>query len=484
VKIAIVAAEIGPHAKAGGLADVVGALPQALKKAGADPCVIVPGYKALLAKYRAQEVSGDYSLDLADKTERFKILRAEIAPGVPLFMIDHPEFFRRDGIYGEKGADYPDNLRRFIFFGRAAAIAAASIHPDVIHSHDWHTAVAPIVMRADANLRESFAGTTSVFTIHNLAFQGIFEASDFPMLGIDWSWFSIDCLEFYGRVNLMKGAVVLSDGASTVSPTYAHEISHDPELGFGMEGVLRAKGERFVGILNGADYDEWDPAKDQFISTRFSPTRRNGKKACLYDLREELNLPHRLGTPVAGMVTRMTPQKGIDILAGALDEIMRSNVQLVMLASGDPKLEAFFKDAEQRYPENLRVVLSFDNRLAHRIQAGSDIFVMPSKFEPCGLTQMYALKYGTAPVVRSTGGLKDTVVDFDAASGKGNGFSFAAYEPAALAGTIGRAASTFRNPPQWQRLMDNCFKADFSWDRAAREYIDWFGRIRRDRAAA
>ena len=484
MKIAIIAAEIGPYAKVGGLADVIGALPQALSAVGAAPVVILPGYKALFDKLETETIADNLEAAIGNERERFRILRATGAGGVPLYLIDHPGFFHRGGIYGEKGRDYADNFRRFIFFGRAAAIAASMVHPDVIHAHDWHAAVAPILIRADAGLRERFATTTSIFTVHNLAFQGIFDAADFPMLGLDWAWYSIDSLEFYNKVNLMKGAVVLSDLASTVSPSYANEVSHDPDLGFGMDGVLRAKGDRFVGILNGADYDEWNPAKDQLIAKKYTPSRRAGKKACLYDLREELGLPHRLEVPVVGMVTRMTPQKGMDLLAEALDAVMALDLQLVMLASGDPRLESSFKEAEKRYSDRLRVVLSFDNHLAHRIQAGSDLFLMPSRFEPCGLTQMYALKYGTAPVVRATGGLKDTVIEFDAAGGGGNGFIFSDYTPEALVEALSRAVRVFRAPRQWQRLLHSCFEADFSWSRAAREYLGWFERIRRERAAA
>jgi starch synthase len=475
VKIAIVAAEMGPHAKAGGLADVIGALPQAFKQCDAAACVILPAYRVLLRHLNPQTVLENRELRIGDTRESFNVLQAEGNDGVPLYLIDHPGFFDREGIYGEGGKDYPDNVRRYIFFGRAAAIAAAElIQPDIVHAHDWHAAVAPIVMRADNGLRERFGHTSAVFTIHNLAFQGIFESADFPLLNIDWSWYSVQCLEFYGRVNLMKGAVVLSDGASTVSPTYAHEISHDADLGFAMDGVLRAKGSRFIGILNGADYSEWDPAHDKLIASRYTPARRGGKKLCNADLRENLNLPLRLDTPVIGMVTRMTPQKGVDLVASALDRIMAMDVQLVMLASGDPGLEAVFKNAESRYPDKLRVVLKFDNTMAHRIQAGSDMFLMPSRFEPCGLTQMYALKYGTAPIVRATGGLRDTVTEFDPESGNGCGFLFEEYTPEAMLAAIQRAVDTFGNAIEWRRLSGNCFKADFSWQRAAREYLQWF----------
>jgi len=482
VKIAIVAAEMGPLAKAGGLGDVMGALPQALLRAGAKPSVILPAYRALLGNKTTSVVSENLEVMLGADREAFRLLRADGPDGVPLYLIDHAGFFGREGIYGEHGRDYPDNTRRFIFFGRAAAAVAATLDPDILHVHDWHAAVTTIVARADRVLREKLARAASVFTIHNLAFQGLFETPDFPLLGLDWSWYSVNSLEFYGRVNLMKGAVVLADGVSTVSPSYAYETAHDPEIGFGLDGVLRDKGDRYRGILNGADYLEWDPAKDPLIGTRYTPARRAGKKACLYDLREELKLPHRIDTPVIGMVTRMTPQKGVDLVAQSLDRILDNDVQLVMLATGDPALERRFKEAARRYRDKLRMISGFDNALAHRIQAGSDMFLMPSRYEPCGLTQMYALKYGTAPIVRATGGLKDTITDFNPTNCVGNGFTFTDYNPDALVATVERAAAVFRQPGQWVRLMSNCFKAEFSWARAADEYIKWFeGLVREGR---
>jgi starch synthase len=477
VKIAIVAAEMGPHAKAGGLGDVMGALPQALLRAGAKPSVILPAYRALLGNKATSVVSENQEVTLGTDRETYRLLRADGPDGVPLYLIDHPGFFGREGIYGEQGSDYPDNTRRFIFFGRAAAAVAATLDPDILHVHDWHAALTTIVARADRVLRERLAKAVSVFTIHNLAFQGLFETRDFPLLGLDWSWYSVNSLEFYGRVNLMKGAIVLADGVSTVSPSYAYETAHDPEIGFGLDGVLRDKGDHYRGILNGADYHEWDPAQDPLIGTRYTQARRAGKKACLYDLREELKLPHQIDTPVIGMVTRMTPQKGVDLLAQALNRILDNDVQLVILATGDPTLERRFKEAARRYRDKLRMISGFDNALAHRIQAGSDMFLMPSRYEPCGLTQMYALKYGTAPIVRATGGLKDTVTDFNPTNCTGNGFTFTDYTADALVATVERAAAVFRQPGQWVRLMSNCFKAEFSWARAADEYFKWFDHL-------
>jgi starch synthase len=476
-KIAIVAAEIAPEAKAGGLADVIAALPRAMAGRGAEPCVILPGYRALLQRPDIRTIADDLSAPLGPDREPFRLLRTDEA-GIPLYLIDHPGFFARGGIYGEAGGDYPDNLRRYIFFGRAAAVVAGLLRPDVVHAHDWHAAALPIVMRADHAARARFAQTLAVFTIHNLAFQGIFPTIDYPLLGLDWSWYTIDYLEFHHQVNLMKGAIMFADGASTVSPSYAKEVASDPSLGFGLEGVLRAKGSRFVGILNGADYDEWNPSHDDLILRHFSPTRRIGKTRCRDALRHRLQLPARDDAPIIAMITRMTPQKGIDLVAEALDRIMSLGAQFVMLSGGDPAQERFFAEAETRYPDAFRLLVGFDNALAHQIQAGSDIFLMPSRFEPCGLTQMYALKYGTVPIVRATGGLRDTVKEFDPATGVGNGFVFDEYDADAMMAAVERAVTAFRDNTHWRRLLGNCFHANFSWDRAAREYLEWFERLR------
>ena len=484
MKIAIVAAEIAPWAKAGGLADVIGALPAALKQSGAEPAVILPGYRSVLEALKPAPMAENLSVPVGASHERFDLLRADTCDDVPLYLINHPGYFNRPGVYGERGADYPDNLHRYVTFGRAAAHTAARfIRPDVLHAHDWHAAAAPIVARADRALREALGSALTVFTMHNLAFQGIFDAADFGLLNIDRSYFSVECLEFWGRINLMKGAIVMADGASTVSPTYAREVSSDPELGFGLEGVLRQKGTRFVGILNGADYTEWDPAIDPMIAAKYTPAQRQGKAVCRRALRHLAGLLDRDDVPIFGMVTRMTPQKGIDLLSEALDAIMGLDVQLVMLASGDPALEKFFKSAEERFPGQLHVRLAFDNAFAHQIQAGSDIFLMPSRFEPCGLTQMYALKYGTAPLVRATGGLKDTVAEFDPHHGTGDGFMFTEYRAGAMVEAMARAWQLFADRTAWRRLMDNCFAADFSWTASARHYLRWFDDLRRARGA-
>jgi starch synthase len=484
LKVAIVAAEMTPYAKAGGLADVIGALPAALAEHGTQVSVILPGYRPALEILKAEGVAHGLTVSVGSDREEFGVLRAVGSGGVPIFLIENRKYFGRDGVYGEKGSDYSDNLARFVFFGRAAArVLGEHIKPDVIHAHDWHASVLPIVIRADPSLQPAFANTVSVFTIHNLAFQGIYPSADYDLLNLDPRWFSIDCLEFHGRMNLMKGAILLSDAATTVSPTYASEVTTGPELGFGLEGVLRACGERFCGILNGADYNEWNPTTDAFIAARYSSSDYSrGKAAGLRDLRKLADFPLVDPRPLVGMVTRMTPQKGFDLLLEALDAIMAVDLQLLILGSGDSATEKRFKEAEQHHRDKLRVIIGFDNAVAHKIQAGCDMFLMPSRFEPCGLTQMYALKYGTAPVVRATGGLADTVREFDPRAGTGNGFVFGRYEPEALVGALARAVGVFKRPEKWRRLLQNCFEADFSWTQAAANYLELFGRLRRSRA--
>lgn len=484
MKVAIVAAEISPWAKEGGLGDVIGALPRALKKIGAAPVLVLPGYRSLLQQFKTTTVNVA-DIQFGHGTEPFSILRAEGPEGIPIYLVAHEGFFDRPGIYSERGKVYPDNLMRYIFFGRAAAaVCADHIRPDLLHAHDWHAAAATIVARADEKIHAKLRDTLSVFTIHNLAFQGVFDPVDYPLLGIEWTYYTVNGLEFFDHVNLMKGAIVMSDAAGTVSPTYAAEATSDPDYGFGLEGVLRNKGAHFRGILNGADYLEWNPAGDKLIAATYTPARLEGKSTCKSDLLKTVKLKPIEGAPLVGMVSRMTSQKGFDLIRDAFDRIMQLNLQIVMLADGDASFEAYFRDAQKRFPDKFRTVGEFDNVLAHKVQAGSDAFLMPSRFEPCGLTQMYAMKYGNPPVARATGGLRDTVSDFDAKSGKGNGFVFEPYRSEALIGALTRMTAVFRNREQWRKLRANCFAADFSWEKSARTYMEWFEELHRERRAA
>ena len=479
----MVAAEMAPYAKAGGLADVIGALPVELAGCGARVCVVLPGYKAALAALPSVAIGEEHTVMVGAQPERFTVHSAIGPGGIPLFFIVHPGYFEREGIYGENGRDYPDAVARYVFFCRAAAqLMREFIKPDLVHAHDWHTAVLPILMRADHALRGDFSRVASLFTIHNLAFQGICPADQFRLLNLDPSYMSIRYLEFYGQVNLMKGAIVLADGVSTVSPTYARQVSSDPSYGFGLEGVLHARGSRFVGILNGADYAEWNPATDQHIAARYTPENPAGKAECRRALRMRTGLPLESGRALVGMVSRMTAQKGFDLLVRSLNELLGLDIELVILGNGEPEFEAALRRAEHENPHRLRVSTAFDNALAHQIQAGCDMFLMPSRFEPCGLTQMYALKYGTAPVVRATGGLADTVAEFDPASGSGNGFVFERYESGELIGALRRALAVFSDRGAWSRLMANCFAADFSWSVAASRYMELYRSLVEGRA--
>jgi starch synthase len=483
MKVAVVAAEMAPYAKAGGLADVIGALPAELAPYGARTCVVMPGYKSALAALPTETIGDEYSVMVGRQRERFRVRTGVGTGGVPIFFIVHDGYFGREGIYGEDGRDYPDAIYRYVFFGRAVAqMLGDFIKPDAVHAHDWHTAVLPILMRVDPALRARFERTASLFTIHNMAFQGLCDASQFPLLNIARAYMSVEYLEFYGRVNLMKGAVILADGVSTVSPTYAREVSSDPAFGFGLEGVLRAKGPRFVGILNGADYNEWNPATDQRIAARYTPEEPGGKALCARALRQRTGLAAQPNRALAGMVSRMTAQKGFDLLAQALEQLMALDIDLVVLGNGEPQFEAGMRAAQQAYPDRIAVSTAFDNDLAHQIQAGCDMFLMPSRFEPCGLTQMYALKYGTAPVVRATGGLADTVAEFDPATGSGNGFAFERHEAAELIAAMRRALRVFGDRAAWRRLMPNCFAADFSWSAAAARYMEFYRQLIADRA--
>ena len=368
MKIAIVAAEISPWAKAGGLADVIGAFPVALKKLGAER-LILPGYRSLLRQLKTTTIAEVAENHFGHGVESFSLLQAEGPAGIPMYLIGHDGFFNREGIYAERAKPYYDNVMRYIFFGRAAAAVAANyIRPDVLHAHDWHAATATIMMEADPDIRTKLRDAVSVYTIHNLAYQGVFDPVDYSLLGIDWSYYTVDGLEFFNHVNLMKGAILMSDAVSTVSPTYAAEALSDPDFGFGLEGVLQAKGAYFRGILNGADYSEWNPATDSLIAAKYSPDNLDGKKACKGELLKKIKLAPREGAPLIGMVSRMTSQKGFDLLRDAFDRAMQMNLQIVMLANGDTAFEAYFREAQGRYPDKFRIVDEFDNGLATRFR--------------------------------------------------------------------------------------------------------------------
>lgn len=480
MRILYAASEVAPYAKTGGLADVAGALPGALARLGHEVKVVMPRYAIVNGKRRGLESRGDLTVRLAGKDYPFTLWAGprSAAPGRPddpveALFLSNDRLFDRPELYQEKGLDYPDNMERFAAFSRAVLEIPKRLNwfPDVIHGNDWQTALIFAYRRfffsADPFLRK--AGT--LFTIHNLGYQGLAPGLDFPKLGLPPKFFTPETLEYYGKVNVLKAGLVFAGILNTVSLTYSREIQL-PGFGCGLEGVLRTRRADLFGIINGVDYQQWDPAHDTYLSQPYNARSLKGKRVCKEALQKECRLPVK-DVALIGMITRLTPQKGVDLLIEALDELMRLNLQLVILGAGDPDIQQKLKQAMRLHPEKLSVQLAFDEALAHRIEAGSDLFLMPSRYEPCGLNQMYSLRYGTIPLVRKTGGLADTVVDATPSNleeGKADGFVFEPASSHELLTTVRLALKLFREKDLWYRMMRTGMAADFSWDRSAKEY--------------
>jgi starch synthase len=475
----MVASEVHPFAKTGGLADVAGALPQALGRLGHRVDVVMPRYRGITAGSPGGRlmVSLGGDVHLADWST--------LADGpVRTVFVHQPDYFERDFLYGAASRDYPDNPERFAFLSQAALAWAASTGDrfDVVHAHDWQAGlVALLVERAVAwpgGVRPS-----TVFTIHNLAYQGVFDASWLPRLGLPWDLLHVAALEYWNRISFLKGGIVFSDVVTTVSPRYAMEIQ-TPELGFGFDGILRSRTADLVGILNGIDYDRWDPERDLNLPVPFSASKMAGKAAAKRRVLEAFGLPRTPDArrrPLVAMISRMVEQKGFDLLdqvAGALPALGAS---FVLLGSGEPRYERQWRDLAAQHPSRIGVRIGFDDALAHLMEGGADLFLMPSKFEPCGLNQMYSLRYGTVPVVHATGGLADTVRDVDGPSGRGTGFTFTEYSPVALLSTLGRALALFENKPAWRRVQKAGMREDFSWDASATRYVGVYERAMQKR---
>jgi starch synthase len=466
VNVLFAIAEAAPLAKTGGLADVGGALPAALRRKGLDVRVMMPLYRGIPREglrpvARASAEIGGARLDGS-------IWLGAFPNGTPVYLVDCAPLFDRAGLYGEAGRDYDDNLARFAFFCQAAfALIRDGWTPDVVHAHDWHAALLP------AYLRMRGSRLPTLFTIHNLAHQGLFPADQFPLTGLPPEAFTSEGVEFFGRLNVLKAGLVSSHVLSTVSETYAREIQTD-EFGLGLQGLLRARSADLFGVLNGVDYSEWDPRTDERIPARYGPEELSGKAVCKAALQQELGLPVDPQAPVIGAIARLVPQKGVDLIASGLDAITSMGAQVVVLGTGDPACEAALRAAQARLPGRVRVLIGFDERLAHHIEAGADIFLMPSRFEPSGLNQLYSLRYGTVPVVRRTGGLADSIIDVNPETlylGRANGFAFDPYTTEALVATVGRAIAAYRDPGLWRWLQSVGMRADFSWDRAAEKYV-------------
>lgn len=476
--VVMAASEAVPFAKTGGLADVVGALPGALRRLGVEVSIILPAYQSISQDgFSLRRTDWHLQVPVSERTVTAGVLESRTAEGVPVYLIEADAYFARAALYGTPAGDYPDNAERFAFFGRAIPALVARLGAvDVLHCHDWQTALAPLFLRLDPARHPGLENVRTVLTVHNLGYQGLFWHLDWHLLNLDWRYFSPDCLEFYGKINYLKGGIVSADAVTTVSPTYAGEIQ-TPEFGCGLEGVLVARRHVLTGILNGVDYAEWSPESDRHIVRHYSAEDLAGKAACKADLQAAVGLPVRAKEPLIGIVSRLAAQKGFDLLSEIAPALMQKPLQMVVLGSGDAAYQELLTSLAQRHKERLAVRIAFDNSLAHKIEAGSDMFLMPSHYEPCGLNQIYSLRYGTIPVVRSTGGLADTITDFDAATGNGTGFQFAPYTSEALMTCIERALDTYRNAKAWGQLIRNAMRADFSWEQSARTYADLYQRL-------
>src|SRR5438270_8628438 len=484
MRITFAASECVPYSKTGGLADVVGALPQALAALGHDVNVFLPRYKQTKLP-QARMALASVTVPFDDHYRFCTVLEGPANNGVKFYFIDYPQFFDRDALYGTPSGDYPDNAERFSLYSRAVIEASKVVGPpDVFHCHDWQSALIPVMLRTFYAEDPAFENLATVFTIHNMGYQGLFPAEILPLLMLPWDLFTISKMEFFGQVNFLKGALVFSDYVTTVSRKYSQEIQ-TTEYGFGLEGVLRNRAATVTGILNGVDYDEWSPQTDKFTAAKYSPQDLSGKAKCKQDLLAAFGVKTAdPKLPVIGIVSRFAAQKGFDLISQVADRLAREEMIVVALGAGDKTYEEMFLRLNKQFPNKIAVKVAYDNAIAHKIEAGSDMFLMPSRYEPCGLNQIYSLKYGTVPIVRATGGLDDTIEPWDARTGKGTGFKFTEYTGEALLATIKQALLAYRDQASWQILMRNGMNKDFSWGASAREYGKIYDRVRQIRGVA
>jgi starch synthase len=474
MKTLFVSPEVVPFAKTGGLADVSGALPNDLKQCGCDVRVITPFYRmALKSETKISLLIDKIKVPVGNKIYAGEIWQGWLKSSVPVYLIKCDEFFDRDRLYGSDRGDYPDNAERFIFFCRIVLETCLKLgfSPDIVHCNDWQTGLIPAYMKSLYEDAPFFSGTATLFTLHNAAYQGLFARDKFSLTGLPERFFNINGLEYWGKMSLLKSALVCSDVINTVSKRYSLEIQTE-EYGCGMEGIFSSRKEDLYGILNGVDYDEWNPSRDKFIASHYSIKSIGRKRVCKKDLIIEYRLnPDMMDRPLAGCVSRLTDQKGFDLLAEVMDDLMKLGIGFVLLGTGERKYHRLFTSMGKKYRGRAGVQIAYDDRTAHKIEAGCDMFIMPSRYEPCGLNQVYSLRYGTVPVVRATGGLDDTILDYDMKTGSGNGFKFQPYSAAELLKTVQRALAVYEDKKQWKKLMINCMSGDFSWEKSARKYI-------------
>jgi starch synthase len=465
----MVASEATPFCKTGGLADVIGSLPAALKRKGEDVAVVLPAYRINSYPGPVREVFRNltiplgpgYMVDIYETVER----------DVPFYFIHCPPLYDRDGIYNTNGVDYPDNHIRFAVLSMAAlSVARYLFRPDILHCHDWQAALVPVYVNQFFPSDPTFLGVKTLFTIHNLGYQGTFPPTVMPSIGLHPGLFNPDQMEFYGLLNFMKGGIFFADAVSTVSPRYAHEIQ-TKEYGFGLENFLRMRSNKITGILNGVDYSEWNPETDPNLVRNYSVDDLSGKGDCKRFLQAEAGLPELPDRPLIGIISRFASQKGFDLVEEISFHLAAQDLSLVILGSGDSHFEWFFPALSQMHPDKVGVRIGYDEGFSHRIEAGADMFLMPSRYEPCGLNQIFSLRYGTVPIVRATGGLDDTIDE-------GTGFKFWAYSGGELLGAVQEALTVYRDRAAWLAMMKRGMRKDFSWSASAAEYVNLYRRLR------
>lgn len=478
--------EAVPFAKTGGLADVAGALPKFLQGLGCEVMVVMPYYRMVKrAGFPLQYLGEEIEVPLGNELLQADIYQGQIDKDIPIYFIGRDEFFDREYLYSTPRGDYFDNAERFIFFSKAVLqfCQFMGFSPEIIHHHEWQTGLIPAYLKSIYRNDPFFSHTSVVFTIHNIAYQGIFKKEKFGLTDLPMEMYNPEGIEFWERINLMKAGIVYADVINTVSQKYSEEIQ-TPEYGYGLEGILRKRGKDLYGIVNGVDYQDWDPSHDPHLIAPYDLNRISGKRECKKDLLKELGLPSSLeNVPLLGMISRLADQKGFDLLMEILDELFTLNIGFVLLGTGEQKYNDLFTQVALKYPQKAGIRIAYDDRLAHKIEAGADLFLMPSKYEPCGLNQIYSLKYGTIPVVRATGGLDDTITAYDPATGNGNGFKFTRYDAKEFLNQIKVAIDFYFQPEHWKKLLGNAMTSDFSWERSARAYLHLYQKALKKRGS-
>jgi starch synthase len=485
-----VSPEAVPYAKTGGLADVAGALPKSLAKFGQEVKLVLPLYKHVQReRFKIEKIAADLTATIADRREKFGLYKSGTdVNGLDILFIEHAGFYDRPELYRDPstGKDWADNDERFGFFARAVLETCryTNFIPDVIHCNDWQSGLIPAFLKVDTDYSD-FENTSTIFSIHNIAYQGNFPAKSFDKLGLKRSLFApAGGFEYWEKVSYLKAGIWYADLINTVSETYASEIQSSNEYGYGFEGVLKDRSADLFGILNGIDYSVWDPSVDELIPAKFKPEKLAGKKKCKNALRKRVKLPMvRRDVPIIGIISRLADQKGFDLIEEVAEDLMALDIQIVLLGTGDEKYHKLFSELHKKYPKKIAALLEFNNEMAHLIEAGSDMFLMPSRYEPCGLNQLYSLRYGTIPIVRKTGGLADTIENANPSKGTGNGFVFTRYDAREMLNTIKFACEVYRDKNVWEIMMLRGMRQDFSWDASAKKYIELYGKAMAKKAS-